>query len=67
MGDIFAKVARATLRNPGNTFLDALKKGDLYASELTANFQQLQEKYKYLNFYETLPLKKIGLVSYLLP
>ncbi|RJE25535.1 hypothetical protein PHISCL_02147 [Aspergillus sclerotialis] len=62
IGDIFAKAARATLRNPGNTFLNALKKGDLYASELTANFQQLQERYKYLNFYETLPLKKIGLI-----
>lgn len=66
IGDIFAKVARAALRNPRNTFLNALKKGDLYASELAASFQQLQERYQYLNFYETLPLKKIGLVSYLL-
>lgn len=63
IGDIFAKVARAILRNPSNTFLNALKKGDLYASELAANFQQLQESYKYLNVYETVPLKKIGLVS----
>lgn len=63
IGDVFAKVARAILRNPSNTFLNALTKEDLYANELSANFQQLQENYRYLNFHETLPLKKIGLVS----
>ena len=63
IGDIFAKAAGSVLRNPHNTFLNALRKGDLYAAELVANFQQLQERYKYLSFYETLPLKKIGLVS----
>lgn len=63
IGDIFAKVVRAVLRNPGNTFLNALKKGDIYASELSSNFQQLLENYRYLNFYETLSFKNLGLVS----
>lgn len=61
-GEVFAKVARAVLRNPSNTFLSALKKDSLYASELLSSFQQLQEDYRYLNFYETLPLKSFGLV-----
>lgn len=63
VGEVFAKVVRAALRNPSNTFLAALKKEDLYAAELSSNFQQLQENYRYLNFYETLPLKSFGLVS----
>lgn len=63
VGEVFAKVVRAVLRNPGNTFLSALKKDDLYANELSSNFQQLQEDYRYLNFFETLPLKSFGLVS----
>lgn len=63
IGDVFAKVARAVLNTPSNTFMNALKKDDLYASELSSNFQQIQEKYKYLNFYETLPLKSFNLVS----
>ncbi|RMJ26426.1 hypothetical protein PHISP_02698 [Aspergillus sp. HF37] len=62
VGDIVARVASAVLRNPDNTFLNALKRDDLYGRELAANFQQLQENYWYLNFYETLPVKKIGLV-----
>lgn len=63
VGEIFARVVRAVLRNPGNTFLRALKKDDLYANELSSNFSQLLENYRYLNFYETLPLKSFGLVS----
>jgi hypothetical protein len=67
VGDVFARVASAVLRNPGNTFFNALKRDDLYGRELAANFQQLQENYQYLNFYETLPVKKIGLVSWPAP
>jgi len=63
IGDVFAKVARAILNTPSNTFLNALKKDDLYATELSSNFQQIQEHYQYLNFYETLPLKSFNLVS----
>lgn len=63
IGDVFAKVVRTVLRNPGNTFMSALKKDNLYASELLSSFQQLQENYRYLNFYETLPLKSFGIVS----
>lgn len=62
IGDVFAKVARSILNTPSNTFLNALKKDDLYATELSSNFQQIQEQYQYLNFYETLPLKSFNLI-----
>ncbi|OJJ87138.1 uncharacterized protein ASPGLDRAFT_80025 [Aspergillus glaucus CBS 516.65] len=62
IGDVFAKVARAVLNTPNNTFMNALKKDDLYATELSSNFQQIQEQYQYLNFYETLPLKSFNLI-----
>ncbi|KAE8132323.1 hypothetical protein BDV38DRAFT_261751 [Aspergillus pseudotamarii] len=65
IGDVFAKVVRATLRNPRNTFMNALKSDDLYAREISSNFQQLLENYRYLNFCETLPLKNFGLVCLL--
>lgn len=64
IGDKVAKAVRTISRNPSNTFLNALKKDGLYASELSANFGQLLENYRYLNFYETLPYKSIGLVSF---
>lgn len=66
IGDVFAKVARAVLNTPNNTFMNALKKDDLYATVLSSNFQKIQEQYQYLNFYETLPLKSFNLVSELI-
>ncbi|KAL4870668.1 hypothetical protein BDV12DRAFT_195147 [Aspergillus spectabilis] len=62
IGDIMAKAARAFFRTPNNTFINALKENDLYANELSANFQQLLGDYKYINFYETLPLRSLGLI-----
>ncbi|KAE8321654.1 hypothetical protein BDV39DRAFT_210507 [Aspergillus sergii] len=62
IGDVFAKIVRAILRHPRNTFMNALKSDDLYAREISSNFQQLFEKYRYLNFCETLPLKNFGLI-----
>lgn len=63
IGDIAAKIVRVVLRNPSNTFMRALKRNEPYASELFENFQQQSEKYHFLSFYETRPLKKVGLVS----
>ncbi|KAL3480031.1 hypothetical protein BJX99DRAFT_254916 [Aspergillus californicus] len=62
MGETVAKAVRAFLRTPNNTFINALKEDDLYANELSANFQQLLEDYKYINFYETLPLRSLGII-----
>ncbi|KAB8075605.1 hypothetical protein BDV29DRAFT_190103 [Aspergillus leporis] len=41
-----AIVIRAVLRNPNITFLKALKTDDLYAREISSNFQQLLENYR---------------------
>ncbi|KAL2829596.1 hypothetical protein BJY01DRAFT_254948 [Aspergillus pseudoustus] len=62
MGETVAKAVRAFLRTPNNTFINALKENDLYANELSANFQQLLEDYQYINFYETLPLRSLGII-----
>ncbi|KAL4963231.1 uncharacterized protein BDV14DRAFT_177008 [Aspergillus stella-maris] len=62
LGETLAKAVRAFLRTPNNTFINALKENDLYANELSANFQQLLEDYKYINFYETLPLRSLGII-----
>ncbi|KAL4899128.1 hypothetical protein BDW74DRAFT_163919 [Aspergillus multicolor] len=62
MGETLAKAVRAFLRTPSNTFINALKENDLYANELSANFGQLLEDYKYINFYETLPLRSLGII-----
>jgi hypothetical protein len=62
LGETVAKAVRAFLRTPNNTFINALKENDLYANELSANFSQLLEDYKYINFYETLPLRSLGIV-----
>ncbi|KAL6236379.1 hypothetical protein BDW75DRAFT_239330 [Aspergillus navahoensis] len=62
LGEILGKAVRAFLRTPNNTFINALKENDLYANELSANFGQLLEDYKYINFYETLPLRSLGII-----
>ncbi|KAL4763169.1 uncharacterized protein BDW70DRAFT_158018 [Aspergillus foveolatus] len=62
LGETIAKAVRAFLRTPNNTFINALKENDLYANELSANFSQLLEDYKYINFYETLPLRNLGII-----
>ncbi|KAL4937603.1 hypothetical protein BDV06DRAFT_226801 [Aspergillus oleicola] len=62
LGETLAKAVRAFLRTPNNTFINALKENDIYANELSANFQQLLEDYKYINFYETLPLRSLGII-----
>ncbi|RDW59348.1 uncharacterized protein DSM5745_11043 [Aspergillus mulundensis] len=62
MGETLAKAVRAFLRTPSNTFINSLKENDLYANELSANFGQLLEDYKYINFYETLPLRSLGII-----
>ncbi|KAL4755150.1 hypothetical protein BDW72DRAFT_55081 [Aspergillus terricola var. indicus] len=62
LGETVAKAVRVFLRTPNNTFINALKENDLYANELSANFGQLLEDYKYINFYETLPLRSLGII-----
>jgi hypothetical protein len=64
-GDIAASVARAVLQNPDNTFVEALKKDSLFADSIIEDFKHQLENFFILNFFETLPYKNMGLVSYL--
>jgi hypothetical protein len=62
LGDIAASVAKGMLRNPENTFLDALKKDSLFAEGIIKDFRHQLENYFVISLYETLPYKKMGLV-----
>ncbi|KAI0427227.1 hypothetical protein F5Y09DRAFT_350585 [Xylaria sp. FL1042] len=45
LGNIAVSIARVTLHNPTNTFLEALKKDSLFADELVQDFRQQLEDY----------------------
>ena len=63
LGDIAAKIARAVLSSPGNTFMEHLKKDSLFSENLTNDFKHQYEDYHILSFYETMFFKStMGLV-----
>ena len=63
LGDIASTIVRGVLRNPNNTFMEALKSDSLFAESIIEDFRHQLEDYHVLSFYETLPYKKLGLVS----
>jgi hypothetical protein len=65
LGSIAASIARLSLRNPSNSFMETLKTDSLFADDLVQDFRQQLEDYYVLSFYETLPFKKLGVVDIL--
>lgn len=65
LGDIAAKIARYSLRNEDNSFMEALKKDSLFGEELIENFRYQIEDFYVLSFVESLGYKKMGLVFHL--
>lgn len=63
LGDIASTIVRGVLRNPNNTFMEALKSDSLFAESIVEDFRHQLEDYYVLSFYETLPFKNLGLVS----
>ncbi|KAI9720649.1 MAG: hypothetical protein M1812_002829 [Candelaria pacifica] len=61
LGNIAASVARGVLRNPDNTFMEALKKNSLFEEGLIRAFRSQLESYRICSFFETLPMK-LGLI-----
>ena len=61
-GEVVSGIARAVLRNPKNTFLEALKRNSAFADSLTQHFRHQLEDYYILSFYETRPLRGLGIV-----
>ncbi|KAH6683908.1 hypothetical protein B0J14DRAFT_571676 [Halenospora varia] len=53
LGNIVAKIAKTVMWNPGNTFMDHLKKNSLFTENLTNEFKHQYEDYSILSFYET--------------
>ncbi|KAI9760923.1 MAG: hypothetical protein M1835_000077, partial [Candelina submexicana] len=62
LGNIAASVARGILRNPDNTFMEALKKNSLFGESLIRTFRSELESFQICSFFETLPTKKLGLI-----
>ncbi|KAI1743344.1 hypothetical protein F4680DRAFT_372991 [Xylaria scruposa] len=62
LGNIAASIARAALRQPENSFLEALKKDSLFADQLVQDFKQQLEDYYILSFVETQPYGSLGLI-----
>ncbi len=62
IGSILSNVVRGTLRNPKNSFMDALKANSVFTDDVSRDFRHQLEDYKILSVYETLPFKKLGLI-----
>lgn len=62
LGNVAASITRGVLRNPSNTFMEALKKESLFSDTLVGDFRHQLEDYQVLSFFETLPTGKLGLV-----
>jgi hypothetical protein len=62
VGDIGATILRGILRNPSNSFMSTLQKGSVF-SEAMRDFRYLADSYQYVSFYETRPVKPLGLVN----
>ncbi|KAF8242777.1 hypothetical protein K440DRAFT_656415 [Wilcoxina mikolae CBS 423.85] len=62
LGSIAATIARVTLMNPKNSFMEALKADSLFADSIINDFRHQLEDFYVLSFYETLSLKKLGLI-----
>jgi len=62
LGDLAAKVVKAVLHNPNNNFMEALKKDSLFSNEIVENFKHQLEDYRILSFYESIPLKTVGII-----
>lgn len=62
LGEIAASITRGVLRNPSNTFMEALKKDSLFSDTLVGDFRHQLEDYYVLSFFETRPIAKLGLV-----
>ena len=63
LGDVGASILRAINRNPGNSFLKALKKHSSITETLTQSFRYQSEHYQVLSFFETRPQGILGVVS----
>jgi len=62
LGNIATSILQSVLRNPANTFMEALKKDSLFSDNLAGDFRHQLEDYYVLSFFETLPTGRLGIV-----
>ena len=62
LGDIASSITRGVLRKPSNTFINALKRDSLFSNTLVRDFRHQLEDYYVLSFFETLSMRRSGLV-----
>ena len=62
LGSIAAKIAQKVLRNPDNTFMEALKTDSLYSDEIGEGFNRLLGGFKILSFFESEYYKNVDVV-----
>jgi protein SERAC1 len=63
LGDVAASIARLVISSPKNSYLEALKSNSFFAEALRHDFQNRQDDFSIVTFYETRPTKA-GIVSY---
>ncbi|KAL0636312.1 hypothetical protein Q9L58_004769 [Maublancomyces gigas] len=62
LGSIAASITRYCLGNLSNSFMESLKKDNIFANELSRDFQLQLEDYYVLSFYETLSYGRFGVI-----
>ena len=62
LGNIAAFIPKGILRNPSNSFTEALKKDLLFFNTFIEDFRHQLKDYYILSFFETIPIGKLSLV-----
>ena len=65
LGDIAVSIVRGVLRNPSNSFMEALIKDSLFSNDLADDyFRYSLEDYHILSFFETILMRNCGQATY---
>ena len=65
LGSVLASVALCLTGGVKNNFMETLQKNSTAAADIQELFKEQAQEYRIVSFYETLPFKGLGLVSYL--
>ncbi|MCJ1396455.1 hypothetical protein MMC18_009345 [Xylographa bjoerkii] len=62
LGNLAVSIIKSLLRQPSNSFMQALIKDSLFSNNLADDFRHCLEDYYVLSFFETLPTKMVGII-----
>lgn len=63
LGSILASIAHLVTGSVKNNFMETLQKNSTGAADIHELFKEQAQEYRIVSFYETLPIKPVGLVS----